>query len=72
MKNKKITKTLIAKELKITPQAVSMWEKENKIPADACIDLEASLKIKPKKLRDNPHLLFDMFNSTKNKTQKVG
>ena len=71
MKNEKITKTLIANMLNITPQAVSMWEKENRIPADACIDLETLLKFKPKKLRSNPHLLFDMFRSAKTKTQKV-
>ena len=72
MKNNKITKTKIAKHLKITPQAVSMWVKEGKIPSDACIDLEPILKIKPKKLRDNPNLLFDMFNSTKQQSKKVG
>jgi len=72
MKNKKITKTLIGKHLAITPQAVSMWEKENRIPSSACIDLESLLKIKPKKLRDNPSLLFDMFNSTKTHQQKGG
>ena len=72
MKNNKITKTKIAKHLSITPQAVSMWVKEGKVPPDACIDLEHLLKIKPKKLRDNPTLLFDMFNSTKPQTKKVG
>lgn len=63
MKKKNLTKTALSEKLAITPQAISMWTKDNKIPAKSCIELEPILKISARKLYLNPHLLFDMFNN---------
>lgn len=59
-----MTKTALAKQLGITPQAISMWVKSGEIPSSACMDLEPILKIKARKLFLNPDLLFDMFNNS--------
>ena len=63
MKTNKLTKTSLARKLEITPQAISMWVKDEKIPAQSCIDLEPIVKIKARRLFLNPSLLFDMFKS---------
>lgn len=65
MKKKKLNKTTLARKLEITPQAISMWDKEGKIPAKSCMDLEPILKIRARELFLKPSLLFDMFNNTK-------
>lgn len=65
MTTKKITNTTIAKELGITPQAISIWKRDNQIPAKSCIDLEPIIKVRARKLFLNPSILFDMFNNNK-------
>ena len=71
MKTNKFTKTSLAKELGITPQAISIWQKDGAIPKSSCIDLEPILKIKARKLYLEPELLFDMFNSNKSANNKA-
>lgn len=71
METKKLTKTALAKQLNITPQAISMWVKGGEIPKASCIDLEPILKIKARKLYLNPELLFNMFNSNKKPNNKA-
>lgn len=71
MKTKKLTKTALASQLGITPQAISIWAKNGEIPKSSCIDLEPILKIKARKLYLNPTLLFDMFNSNTSSSDKA-
>lgn len=71
MKKTTLTKTGIARKLGISSQAISNWESDGKIPAEACINLEPIIKIGARKLFLKPSLLFDKFKKRANKVVDV-
>lgn len=68
---KKITKTQIAKALGITHPAIVQWERNGKIPADKCFELEEIVGIDAKKLYQHPNLLFDQFTGNPPTTSRA-
>lgn len=67
METIKITK--LAKKLGITHPAICQWRLNKKIPSAKIFKVADILKVDPRKLHQNPNILFDRLDSTTQKNK---